>query len=123
SSGDSSSRSYAGGGKTPPPRTGCGTIRPRSARGGHLGHDAGRLQHTVTRTEGVLAVAFVHESDPALVGVGLDPDHVGAEAALGLAHRTYSFPRPTISPLSMSSSSRRGPSVRIDSKPSATMSQ
>src|SRR5215475_10795987 len=127
-------------------------------------HDAGRLQHAITRVERVLALSLVDEFDPAFEdvehlevalvlvqargvqlvgagGVGLDANHVGAEASvrraldtevailheaaqaglvdgvlgaadaeelLGLAHRTYSFPRLTIWPVSMSSWSRRG---------------
>src|SRR2546422_7138028 len=67
-------------------------------------------------------VAILHEAaQPGLVDRLLAPAH--AEALARLAHHTYSFPRPTTWPVSMSISSRRGPIVRMASKPSSTMSQ
>src|SRR5947199_224684 len=109
-----------------------------SARRGRLGH---RLDHQ-RRVHGGRAaldpdhvgaelsvrrlldaeVAILHEAaQPGLVDRLLAPAH--AEALARLAHHTYSFPRPTTWPVSMSISSRRGPIVRMASKPSSTISQ
>src|SRR6266702_2420799 len=100
-------------------------------------HDAGRLQHVGAGRAALdpdhvgaelsvrrlldAEVAILHEAaQPGLVDRVLAPAH--AEALARLAHHTYSFPRPTTWPVSMSISSRRGPIVRMASKPSSTMS-